>query len=87
MGGCRGQPGHSTRSSSTGKQTGQGRGKSGKDLEIGAVDELLVGECVVRTNDKEEKNFTLLSPLASRLSTYIITNNIFYKTFILKSQN
>ena len=87
MGGCRGQPGHSTRSSSTGKQTGQGRGKSGKDLEIGAVDELLVGECVVRTNDKEEKNFTLPSPLASRLSTYIITNNIFYKTFILKSQN
>ena len=87
MGGCRGQPGHSTRSSSTGKQTGQGRGKSGKDLEVGAVDELLVGECVVRANDKEEKNFTLPSPLASRLSTYIITNNIFYKTFILKSQN
>ena len=66
---------------------GKGRGRSVKDLEIGAVDELLVGECVVRTNDKEEKNFTLLSPLASRLSTYIITNNIFYKTFILKSQN
>ena len=87
MGGCRGQPGHSTRSSSTGKQTGLGRDKNGKDLEVGAVDELLVCECVVRTNDKDEKNFTLLSTLASRLSTYIITNNIFYKTFILKSQN
>ncbi len=44
MGGCRGQPGHSARSSPTGKQTGQGRGKSGKDFEVGAVDELLVGE-------------------------------------------
>ena len=85
MGGCRGQPGHSTRSLSTGKQTGQGRGKSGKDLEIGAVDELLVGEYVVRARDKEEKNFTLASPLASRLSTYIITNNILLKTFIHKS--
>ena len=77
MGGCRGQPGHSTRSSSTGKQTGQGRGKSGKDLEVGAVDELLVGEYVARARDKE-KNFTFVSPLASRLSIYIITNNIIY---------
>ena len=66
---------------------GRAGARAEKDLEIGAVDELLVGECVVRTNDKEEKNFTLLSPLASRLSTYIITDNIFYKTFILKSQN
>ena len=56
-----------------------------EDLEIGAVDELLVGECVVRARDKEEKNFTLASPLASRLSTYIITNNIVYKTFFHKS--
>ena len=85
MGGCRGQPGHSTRSSSTGKQTGQGRGKSGKDLEVGAVDELLVGEYVARARDKEEKNFTFVSPLASRLSIYIITNNIIYKTFFHKS--
>ena len=62
-----------------------GQGKSGKDLEVGAVAELLVGECVVRARDKEEKNFTLPSPSASRLSTYIITNNIIYKTFIHKS--
>ena len=32
------------------------------DLEVGAVDELLVGECVVRDRDKGEKNITLLSP-------------------------
>ncbi len=86
MGGSRRQPGHSTRSSSTGKQTGLGKGKSGKDLEVSAVDELLVGEYVVRAEDKEEKNCTLASPLASRLSTYIITNNIIYKTFIYKSK-
>jgi hypothetical protein len=55
------------------------------DLDVGAVDELLVGEYVVRARDKEEKNLTLASPLASRLSTYIITNNIIYKTFIHKS--
>ena len=55
------------------------------DLEVGAVDELLVGECVVRVRDKEKKNFTLASPLASRLSTYIITNNIIFKRFIHKS--
>ena len=67
------------------KQTGQGRDKNGKGLEVGAVDELLVGECVVRVRDKEEKNFPLPSPLASRLSTYIITNNIIFKTFINKS--
>ncbi len=78
---------HSTRSSSTGKQTGQGRGKSGKDLEVDAVYELLVGEYVVRARDKEEKNFTLTTPLAFRLSTYIITNNIVYKKFIFKSKN
>ncbi len=47
---------------STGRQTEQGRAER-KDLEIGAVDELLVGECVVRARDKEEKIITLLSPL------------------------
>ena len=40
---------------STGRQTEQGRAER-KDLEIGAVDELLVGECVVRARDKEEKD-------------------------------
>jgi hypothetical protein len=43
---------------STGGQTEQGRAER-KDLEIGAVDELLVGECVVRARDKEEKNITV----------------------------
>ena len=37
----------------------RGRGRSVKDLEIGAVDELLVGVSVVRDKDKGEK-FTLL---------------------------
>ena len=67
------------------KQTGQGRDKNGKDLEVGAVNELLVGECVVRVRDKDEKNFPLPSPLASRLSNCIVTNNIIFKTFINKS--
>ena len=87
MGGCREQPRHSTRSSSTGKQTGQGRGTSGKDLEVGAVDELLFGEYVVRARYMEEKNFSLAFPSASRLSTYFITNNIIDKTFIFKPHN
>ncbi len=65
-------------------RTGLGRGE-GLDLDVGAVDELLVGEYVVRGRDKEEKNFTFASSLASRLSTYIITNNIIYETFIHKS--
>jgi hypothetical protein len=67
---------------STGRQTEQGRAER-KDLEVGAVDELLVGECVVRARDKEEENFTLLSPLASLLSTLLLTNNItpFYFLF------
>ena len=47
---------HSKRSSSTGMRTGLGRGE-GLDLDVGAVDELLVGEYVVRARDKEEKNF------------------------------
>ncbi len=53
---------HSRRSSSTGMLTGLGRGE-GLDLDVGAVDELLVGEYMVRARDKEEKNFTLASPL------------------------
>ena len=71
---------------STGRQTEQGRAER-KDLEVGAVDELLVGECVVRARDKEEKNFTLLSPLASLLSTLLLTNNItpFYFLFLILS--
>ena len=66
-----GQPGHSKRSSSTGKQTEQGRGTSGKDLEVGAVDELLFGEYVVEPKLVEEKNFSLAFSSASRLSTYL----------------
>ena len=34
---------------------GRGRGRSVKDLEIGAVDELLVGVSVVRDKDQREK--------------------------------
>ena len=50
---------------------GRGRGTSVKDLEIGAVDELLVGVSVVRDKDKGEK-FTLWnSPPAFRLSTLL----------------
>jgi hypothetical protein len=37
-------------------RTGLGRGE-GLDLDVGAVDELLIGEYVVRARDKEEKNF------------------------------
>ena len=49
----------------------RGRGRSVKDLEIGAVDELLVGVSVVRDKDKGEK-FTLWnSPPAFRLSTLL----------------
>ncbi len=62
--GCRGHPWHSTRSSSTGKQTEQGRGTSGKDLEVGAVDELLFGEYVVRARYREGENFLLDFPSA-----------------------
>ncbi len=89
-----GQPGNSKRSSSTGKQTGQGRGTSGKDLEVGAVDELLFGEYVVRARYREGKKLltgfsfrALTSPSASRLSTYFTTNNIIDKTFIFESNN
>ena len=49
----------------------QCRGEYVKDLEIGAVDELLVGVSVVRDKDKGEK-FTLWnSPPAFRLSTLL----------------
>jgi hypothetical protein len=63
-----GQPGHSKRSSSTGKQTEQGRGTSGKDLEVGAVDELLFGEYVVRVRHREGKNFSLAFSSATDFS-------------------
>ncbi len=55
----------------TGRQTEQGRAER-KDLEIGAVDELLVGECVVRARDKEKKNITLLSPSGFSALHFII---------------
>ena len=47
---------------STGRQTEQGRAER-KDLEVGAVDELLVGECVVRARDKGEKLYVAFSRL------------------------
>jgi hypothetical protein len=42
-----------------------------KDLEIGAVDELLVGVSVARDKDKGEKNHRWNSPPALRLSTLL----------------
>ena len=58
-----------------------------KDLEIGAVDELLVGVSVARDKDKGGK-FTLWnSPLAFRLSTFIMTNNNSLFLFIFQSFN
>ena len=58
-----------------------------KDLEVGAVDELLFGEYVVEPKFVEEKNFSLAFSSDSGLSTYIITNNIIVKTFIFKPNN
>ena len=53
---------------------GRGRGRSVKDLEIGAVDELLVGVSVVRDKDKGRK-----PPVGFLLSFetlhFIVTNN------------
>ena len=61
---------------STGRQTEQGRAER-KDLEIGAVDELLVGEFMVRDRDKENKTLRCSYSLASALSTLLLTNSIF----------
>jgi hypothetical protein len=54
-----------------------------EDLEVGAVDELLVGECVVRARDKEEKTLRCFLHLAFLLSTLLLTNNIILFYFIL----
>ncbi len=51
-----------------------GRG-DGLDLEIGTVDELLVGEFVDREQDKGGKTLRCFLPLAFPLSTLLLTNN------------
>jgi hypothetical protein len=55
------------------------------DLEVGAVDELLVGECVVSDKDQGENNplCFLFRPFC--LSTLLLTNNNHFKMFIPQS--
>jgi len=67
------------------KQTGQGRDKNGKDLEVGAVDELLVGECEDGDKDKEKELYRCPFTWPYVLPSYIITNNIYLKIIIYKS--
>ena len=52
---------------STGRQTEQGRAEQ-KGLEVGAVDELLVGECEVERVRQGTKSITLLVPFGFSLS-------------------
>ena len=46
-------------------------------LEVGAVDELLVGECEVWARDKEEKALRWLLSWLLGSPLFIITNNIY----------
>ncbi len=57
-------------------RTGLGRGE-GLDLDVGAVDELQVGECEVGARDKEEKTLRWLLPWLLGSPLFIITNNIY----------
>ena len=56
---------------STGRQTEQGRAER-KDLEVGAVDELLVGECEVERVRQGTKTLRCLFPLAFLSPLFII---------------
>ncbi len=56
-----GNPGSSARRACLTETDRKGRG-DGEDLEVGAVDELLVGECEDRETDKGEKLY-VASPL------------------------
>ena len=56
---------------STGRQTEQGRAER-KDLEVGAVDELLVGECEVERVRQGTKHYVACSPLAFLSPLFII---------------
>jgi hypothetical protein len=47
--------GHNTGGCLPARAQGRGRGRSVKDLEVDAVDELLVGLSVVKDKDKEKK--------------------------------
>ena len=57
-------------------RTGLGRGE-GLDLDVGAVDELLVGECEVWARDKEEKTSRWLLSWLLGSPLFIITNSIY----------
>ena len=56
---------------STGRQTEQGRAER-KDLEVGAVDELLVGECEVERVRQGTKHYVACSLLAFLSPLFII---------------
>jgi hypothetical protein len=55
------------------------------DLEVGAVDELLVGECVVRDRDKGKKHYVTFSLWLLRSPLLLLTNNNYLKLFIRQS--
>ncbi len=56
-----------------------------EDLEIGAVDELLVGVSVVRDKDKEEKKHSLEFSSSFETLHFIMTNNNSLFPFIIQS--
>jgi hypothetical protein len=67
---------------STGRQTEQGRAER-KDLEVGAVDELLVGECEVERNRQGTKHYVACSLWLFSLPSLLLTNNIILFYFLL----
>ena len=68
---------------STGRQTEQGRAER-KDLEVGAVDELLVGECEVeRVRQGTKKHYVACSLWLFSLPSLLLTNNIILFYFLL----
>jgi hypothetical protein len=59
VGGCRGNLGTAREARLQVSKQSRAEARADKDLEVGAVDELLFGEFVVRDRDKEGKNFSL----------------------------
>ncbi len=66
--------GHDTGGCLSASAQGRGRGRSVKDLEVGAVDELLVGVSVVRTKTRGE-NHPLEFSYGFQALHLIMTNN------------
>ena len=64
--------------------TGQGRGGS-LDLEVGAVDELLVGECEVERDRQGTEHYVACSLWLFSLPSLLLTNNIISICLILQS--